>query len=170
MPDEEITKELIEGPEKVIEIMAKKDIDKKDPLTYTKTLRTYLFDNEIKAIIYSSNDPNAPKFSGSVEWIGDRKDEERGTEFFIRSRTEAKIFTFGINNTKSCSYNPQKRSFNLIQNPLTCPVCNKPILPSQDTISCPNCHTLAHKKDFLEYLHTRSECPACKAKLTMKGK
>ena len=51
-----------------------------------------------------------------------------------------------------------------------CDVCNKPILPDQNTISCPNCHVIAHKDDFLEYLKMKGECPSCNAKLTMKGK
>ena len=170
LPDEDLTKELIEGPEKIVDVMKKKDIDKKDPLSYTKTLKTYLFDNEITAIIYASDQPNASKFGGTVEWIGDRRDDEKGTEFFIRSRSEGRVLSFGINNVKVCNYNPHKRSFNIIQNPVTCPVCNKPILPDQSTISCPNCHVVAHKEDYLEYLKLKGECPACAAKLTLKGK
>jgi len=128
LPDEDLTKELIEGPEKIVATMKKKDIDKKDPLSYTKTLKTYLFDNEITATIYASDQPNASKFGGTVEWIGDRRDDEKGTEFFIRSRSEGRVLSFGINNVKVCNYNPNKRSFNIIQNPVTCPVCNKPLI------------------------------------------
>jgi len=139
LPDEDITKELIEGPEKIIDVMDEKDDNKKEPLSYTKAYKTYLFDNDIRATIYSSDDPAASKFSGSVEWIGDRRSGEKGSEFFIRSRGEGKVFSLGLNNIKSCKYNPQKRFFNIIQSPLTCPVCNKPVEPQQDTISCPNC-------------------------------
>ena len=170
MTDEDITKEVIEGPKKIVEIMKSKDIDKKDPLSYTQTLNTFLFDNDIKATIYSSDQPGASKVSGTVEWLGDRKDREKGIEIFIRTRGESQAVIIGLNNLKSAKYNPQKRSFSIVQNPLSCPVCNQAILPSQKTISCPNCHVIAHKDDYLEYLKINGECPACKAKLTMKGK
>jgi len=170
LPDEDITKEVLEGPEKIIEIMEKKDIDKKDPLSYTRTMNTFLFDNTIKATILSSDNSATSKLSGTVEWIGDRRDKEKGVEFFIRSRGEGNIITIGINNLKTAKYNHQKRSFSITQNPITCPVCNQAILPDQKTISCPNCHVIAHKDDYLEYLKINGECPACRAKLTMKGK
>jgi len=170
LPDEDITKEFIEGPDKIVEVMEKNDVDKKDPLTYTKTLHTFLFDNKITATVYSSDSPSASKVSGTVEWIGDLRGEEKGAEFFIRTRSEGRVVRFSINNLKSAKYNPQKRNFSLTQNPITCPVCNKPITPDQKTITCPNCNVLAHKDDFLEYLKMKGECPACKAKLTMKGK
>ncbi len=170
LPDEDISKEIIEGPGKVIEIMEKKDADKKEPFSYTKTLKTFLFDNAIKATIHSSDDPGATKISGNVEWIADRRDQEKGVEFFVRTRSEGKVVSIGLHNLKSATYNPQKRSFEIVQNPITCPVCNKPIQADQTTISCPNCHVQAHKEDFLEYLKLNGECPSCKAKLTMKGK
>ncbi|MHA1798843.1 MAG: hypothetical protein ACTSVY_10405 [Candidatus Helarchaeota archaeon] len=144
---------------------------KKDKISYSKILHTYLLDTDVKVNILESDRPNANLISGRVEWIGNRREAVKGVELFcsLGRNQGKKLFNFGLDTTKSFEYNPQKRLISIVQIPLSCPVCNGPISAKQDTISCPNCKTVAHKDHFLEYLRVNGKCPKCGATLNIKA-
>ena len=151
--------------EKIVKEDAEFYKKKKEQITYSKILHTYIFDTSIKADILESEKPNAPRMSGKVEWIGNRIEAIKGVELFISfgRNEDKKLLNFGTDSTKSFDYNPQKRLFTIIKIPLNCPVCEAPISPKHDTISCPNCKAVAHKDHFLEYLRVHGKCPKCKS-------
>lgn len=143
---------------------------KKEDLTYQQVLHTYLFDTTIKAEVYDSDSPNASKITGTVQWIGDRKDEKNGFELFIKTRTEKNNVVVGMNETQEFSYDPLKRLIKIVRATQACPICKGVIAARQETIKCPNCQVIAHRDEFLEYVKVNGTCPSCGAKLSMKGK
>ncbi|MHC1591174.1 MAG: RING finger protein [Candidatus Helarchaeales archaeon] len=161
-----------DDPARLIQRIVEEDkkVRKKDHISFEQVLHTYIFDTPIKAEIYESDAPNASKIVGTVQWIGDRKDEENGVELFIKTRTEKRNVLLGIKNTQEFEYDPVKRSFKVIQAALKCPICKNIITSRQETIKCPNCNVVAHRDEFLEYLKVNGVCPSCGAKLSLKGK
>lgn len=143
---------------------------KKDYLVYEQVLHTYIFDTPLKVEIHESDDPQASKMVGTIQWMGDRKDEQKGVELFIKTRNDKNNLILGINNTQEFSFDPIKRIFKIIQAAQKCPICKRGITGKEDTISCPNCSVNAHKDEFLEYLKVNGMCPSCGAKLSMKAK
>ncbi|MHA1143404.1 MAG: hypothetical protein ACTSRW_01585 [Candidatus Helarchaeota archaeon] len=161
-----------DDPKQMIERMVEEDkkVRKKDHLSFQQVLHTYIFDSTIKAEIYDSDAPNASKIVGTVQWIGDRKDDKNGVEFFIKTRSDKSNVLLSANETQEFEYDPLKRIFKIVQASQKCPICKGIISSRQETIKCPNCNVIAHRDEFLEYLKVNGSCPSCGAKLSLKGK
>ncbi len=48
-----------------------------------------------------------------------------------------------------------------------CIVCLLPIGPNDETIDCPNCGGIAHRREMLEWVKTKGKCPFCKIRLSI---
>lgn len=169
MPDVDVKGFLLSGPEVLMQnLIQMSQGEKQEPLNYSKVLRTFVLNSEIKAEI-SSSGSNSDKMSGIVDWIGERKDGQNGIELFLRSRSGNKIFTFG-ENTAEASFNGLKRVLIISETPENCPICKSGITAKDTVISCPSCNVRAHRDHFLEYLKIHGSCPKCGTRLSMKQK
>ena len=142
-------------------------------MTYIKPITPSLtceFDTTLKVEVFESDAPNASKTVGTLQWIGDRKDDIDGVEIFMKTRTDKSNVLLGFGETQEFSYDPLKRSFKIVQAAQKCPICKGIITQQQDVIKCPNCQVVAHKNEFLEHLKVNGSCPSCGARLSMKGK
>lgn len=142
--------------------------DKQEALEFTKVLRTFIVNSELKGEI-STSGSSSSKISGIIEWIGERKDGGKGIELFLRSRSGNKVFVFG-ENLESATFNPQKRILSITETPENCPICKSVISSRDETIQCPACNIKAHKDHFLEYVKIHGTCPNCQKRLSMKAK
>jgi len=162
------------GPEKlVLAINNAINSEKvKEPFEFTKVLRTFVLETPIKAeISISSGGSTVSKITGTVKWIGDRRDGNPGIELFLDSRnSNSKPIVFGTENLDNASFNTEKRLLILSQVPSICPVCKGVIKPTDTKIRCPACHVEAHKDHFLEYLKIHGTCPNCGKRLSTKSK
>ena len=139
-----------------------------EPINFSKVLRTFILNTELKADV-SSGGASATKISGIIDWIGERKDGQKGVEMFLRSRTGNKVFVFG-DNIEQALYNGSKRSLTISETPEQCPICKSIISAKDVTIQCPSCNIRAHKDHFLEYIKIHGTCPKCGKRLSMKQK
>ncbi|MHA1311439.1 MAG: hypothetical protein ACTSWR_06325 [Candidatus Helarchaeota archaeon] len=167
-------KNLIDnGPEKLVMAInnAINSERTKEAFEITKVLRTFIFDSPLKAeISISKSGSPVSKISGTVKWIGDRRDGKKGIEIFLDSRENQKPFIIGIDNLESAKFNSEKRLLLISQVPLVCPVCKGIIKPGDVKIKCPACGVVAHKDHFLEYLKIHGTCPSCGKRLSTKSK
>ena len=116
-------------------------------INFSKVLRTFILNSEVKAEV-SSGGSSTSKISGIIDWIGERKDGDKGIELFLRSRSGNKVFILG-ENVEQASYNGSKRSLSISETPETCPICKSGISAKDATIQCPSCSVKAHKDHFL---------------------
>jgi Zn finger protein HypA/HybF involved in hydrogenase expression len=136
-------------------------------LKFIKVLRTFIINTELKAEI-STEGTSANKVIGVVDWIGERKDGQKGVELFLRSRSGNKVFVFGEND-ETALFNGQKNSLTISEAAETCLICKSVISAKDVVIQCPSCGVRAHKDHFLEYLKIHGTCPKCNKRLTMKA-
>ena len=173
MPEIDIKNLISSGPDKLVAAMslAVNSERTKEPISFTKVLRTYVFESLVKAeISISTGGSSTSKVSGTVKWIGDRRDGNNGVEVFVESKDQNMTYTFGEDNLDFATFSSERRTLLLSQVPVICPVCKGVIKPSETTISCPGCQVQAHKEHFLEYVKIHLKCPNCNKRLTMKGK
>ncbi|MBD3230497.1 MAG: hypothetical protein GF329_20120 [Candidatus Lokiarchaeota archaeon] len=173
MVEIDIRKVLSKGPEKLVMTLnnAINSERTKEPFEFTKVLRTFVFDSPIKAeISISSGSSTVSRVSGTVRWIGERRDGNDGIEIFLDTNGDSKPFSLGSENLDSAKFNSDKRVLSLSQVPKICPVCKGVIKPNDSKIKCPACKIEAHKDHFLEYVKIHGKCPNCEKRLSMKGK
>ena len=171
MPDVDVKGFILNGPEVLMQnLIQMSQNEKQDPINFSKVLRTFVLNTEIKAEV-SSGGSSASKISGIVDWIGERKDGDKGIELFLRSRSGNKVFILG-NNIEQAIFNGSKRSLSISETPETCPICKSAISAKDEIITCPNrdCNVKAHKDHFLEYIKIHGTCPKCGKRLSMKQK
>ncbi len=169
MPDIDVKGFVLNGPEVLMQnITQLSQSEKQEPINFNKVLRTFVLNTELKAEI-SSGGSNATKISGIVDWIGERKDGQKGIELFLRSRSGVKVFVFG-DNVEQVLYNNSKRTLIISETPEQCPICKSIIAAKDVTIQCPSCAIRAHKDHFLEYIKIHGTCPSCGKRLSMKQK
>ena len=169
MPDADVKSAMLNGPELFVQDLQQLTQfgTKQESLNVIKVLHTFIINTELKAEI-SSGGAAANKVSGVVDWIGERKDGQKGVELFLRSRSGNKVFMLG-ENVESALFNGQKYSLTISETPEVCPIC-KAIMSAKDAIiACPACNVRAHKDHFLEYLKIHGTCPKCNKRLTMKA-
>jgi DNA-directed RNA polymerase subunit RPC12/RpoP len=168
MPDVDVKNFLIAGPELLIQNLVQlSQVEKQEALSFNKVLRTFIINNELKADV-SSSGSTASKVSGTVEYIGERKDGGKGIEMFLRSRSGNKVFVLGEENVEKALFS--KRTLTISEVAQTCPICKSVISSKDVTIQCPACGVSAHKDHLLEYIKIHGQCPKCGKRLTMKGK
>ncbi|MHA1648999.1 MAG: hypothetical protein ACTSYB_02305 [Candidatus Helarchaeota archaeon] len=170
MPDIDVKNFILNGPEILMQnLVQMSQIDKSaTPLSFTKVLRTFILNTELKGEI-STSGSSGNKVSGIIEWIGERKDGNKGIELFLRSRSGNKVFIFG-ENVQTASFNPQKLFLAIQEIPEQCPICKSAIAARDEIIQCPACGVKAHKDHFLEYIKIHGTCPKCQKRLSMKAK
>ena len=170
MPEIDVKNFIINGPEILMQnlVQSTQQADKQASITFNQVLRTFIINDELKAEISSSGSAES-KVSGVIEWIGERKDGEKGIELFIRSRSGNKVFIIGENIDKAF-YNPPKKTLTISEVPEMCPICKAMISAKDQIIQCPACNVKAHKDHFLEYIKIHGACPSCGKRLSMKAK
>ena len=169
MPDIDVKGFVLNGPEVLMQnILQISQTEKTEALNFSKVLRTFIINTELKAEI-SSSGSSATKVSGVVEWSGERKDGGQGIELFLRARTGNKVFILG-DNVENAFYNGAKRTLSISETPDTCPICKSMISAKDVIIQCPACNVKAHKDHFLEYIKIHGTCPSCGKRLSMKAK
>jgi len=169
MPDVDIKGFILNGPEVLMQnLIQMSQSEKQEPINFSKVLRTFVLNTDVKAEI-SSGGSSTSKISGVVDWIGERKDGDKGIELFLRSRSGNKVFILG-ENIEQASYNGSKQSLTISETPETCPICKSGISAKDATIQCPSCSVKAHKDHFLEYIKIHGTCPKCGKRLSMKQK
>ncbi|MHA1266746.1 MAG: hypothetical protein ACTSRS_16035 [Candidatus Helarchaeota archaeon] len=169
MPDVDVKGFLLNGPEVFMQnLIQMSRTEKQDPITFSKVLRTFVLNTEVKAEI-SSAGSNSDKITGIVDWVGERKDGQKGIELFLRSRAGNKVFVFG-ENVERALFNGSKRVLTISETPEICPICKAGIAAKDPVISCPSCKVKAHRDHFLEYLKIHGSCPKCGTHLSMKQK
>ena len=169
MPDADVKSAMLNGPEMFVQdLLQLTQVGKQqEALKFVKVLHTYVINTELKAEI-SSGGASANKINGIIDWIGERKDGQRGVELFLRSRSGNKVFILG-ENVESALFNGPKYSLTISETPETCPICKSTISAKDVIIECPACNVRAHKDHFLEYLKIHGTCPKCNKRLTMKA-
>jgi hypothetical protein len=168
MPDADVKGAMLNGPEMLMQDLHQlTQVGKQEALKFVKVLRTFVISSELKAEI-SSGGASANKVSGVVDWIGERKDGQKGVELFLRSRSGNKVFILG-ENVESALFNGPKYSLTISETPELCPICKSMISAKDVIIQCPACSVRAHKDHFLEYLKIHGTCPKCNKRLTMKA-
>jgi len=168
MPDDDVKNALLNGPEMFVQdLLQLTQFGKQISMKVIKVLRTFVIDTELKAEI-SSGGATSNKVTGIVDWIGERKDGQKGIELFLRSRSGGKVFILG-ENVESALFNGQKYMLTISETPEVCPICKSTISARDIVIQCPACNVRAHKEHFLEYLKIHGTCPKCNKRLTMKA-
>ena len=169
MPDVDVKGFILNGPEMLMQnLIQLSQGEKQEPINFSKVLRTFVLNSEVKAEI-SSAGSTATKISGIVDWIGERKDGQKGIELFLRGRSGNKVFILG-GNVEQALFNGSKRSLIISETPELCPICKSIMSAKETTISCPSCGVKAHKDHFLEYIKIHGTCPKCGKRLSMKQK
>ncbi|NVM54034.1 MAG: hypothetical protein HWN66_10070 [Candidatus Helarchaeota archaeon] len=169
MPEIDVKGYILNGPEMLMQNMAQlSTTERQETINFIKVLRTFILNTEVKAEI-SSFGASSSKVSGTIEWVGERKDGEKGIELFLRSRSGNKVFILG-GNVEQALFNSSKRVLIITETPEQCPICKSGIATRAATIQCPSCGVKAHKDHFLEYLKIHGSCPKCGKRLSMKQK
>ncbi|WXG44161.1 MAG: RING finger protein [Promethearchaeati archaeon SRVP18_Atabeyarchaeia-1] len=60
------------------------------------------------------------------------------------------------------------KRLSMVSQELLCAVCHESITKTDPIVFCPHCGTVAHRDDFLVWIHTRGLCPSCSQKLDYK--
>ena len=85
MPEVDVKGYLLNGPEVLMQNLVQLSKgEKQEPIDFRKVLRTFVINTDVKAEI-SSSGSSATKVSGIVDWIGERKDGEKGVELLTNA-------------------------------------------------------------------------------------
>jgi len=159
----DITQEVFKEPIEVIKkLTANIDIE------YTKVIQTYVMENRVLELILLKD--GSSYFKGKIVWIGNRKDDSKGTVFCIDTKTELKTINPTAENTDNIILDRKKEAIMIsTESKAKCSVCGKNIEIFDDVMGCPLCGAKAHKDHLLDWIKMKHNCPVCKKSLDISS-